>query len=949
MRLRSIALLSFFLSVAHLCFSQCEVITPSVNPKNNMFTTEMEYELGELSAEHDASSLRLMDTPALTSYLNQIGQRIAKKLPPNDIKFRFYVVDEGYANAWAYPGGRIYFTRKLISFVKTEDELAAVLAHEMGHQIVHHSALTYTRIFRNVINVNSLKTRADVEAALDQYFDVYRRKGAAAGDDNTEKEQLQADNIAVQAMAAAGYNPKAAVQFWDRFTNLKGKKGNFFTDLIGSTTDESKRLREFVNAANTLPETCVAKSESNADAFAMWQALVRSYSGSGRVELIQHPVVKKQLQPPLRAEIDFLRFSSDGKYVIAQDEASIYVLTREPFTTIMRVDAEEAYEAQFTPDNKGFVFYTRGLRVEHWNIESRELVSVEEVHALRGCMQSRLSPDGKVLACLEPSETYIPLQLTLYDTAENSSVFTKKAFLGNVDGGMQSYNWYLYFREHEGNLIGMNFSPDSHYFVAAKFNGMVAFDLTTRKETSLQGSIKKVLPSSFAFLGPDRIIGVEGDKGEKSTVLKFPSGEAIMTDIPVGNRWLTAPGHGDYVLVRPLQKAPVGILDLSQKRITIGNKNDALDIWDGIFVSERVSGELVLMKDPTAGPIAVTQLPLGPLGRVHAISVSPDQKYFALSERKRGAVWDLESGTRVMYIKGFRGVEFDGSSMYVDFPSDDDYVPPLVGKQREKDVTKERLELPGHVIVRLGVGTNEAIERDKFLRKSRVVASAPYLFVMEADKPEEEWDKNVTVTVRDLRTGSTLWTKRFSKKVPRLIYQPGSEHAVLTWDLSESAVKDETKDDAEARQKLDSLKEDFQGSYFVEVVELRTGKVTAKFPVDTGRYSFWLRDAAVYGNNIFLEDSLSRVFVYNLQGKREARFYGLYLAASRDGSYLATSAGRGRVNIYDVRTKQRIDQLVFDSRIAHASFIGGKRLLVLTKDQSVYDINLDAAVASNGN
>ena len=63
-----------------------------------------------------------------------------RHLPPTGLKFQFFIIDIPTANAFNTPGGYVFLSRKLIAFAKTEDELAGVMAHELGHATVRHGA-----------------------------------------------------------------------------------------------------------------------------------------------------------------------------------------------------------------------------------------------------------------------------------------------------------------------------------------------------------------------------------------------------------------------------------------------------------------------------------------------------------------------------------------------------------------------------------------------------------------------------------------------------------------------------------------------------------------------------------------------------------------------------------------------------------------------------------------
>ena len=66
----------------------------------------------------------------LTAYLRAVGERVLKKMAPTDLHYRFFLVDLPVANAFAIPGARIYVSRKLVAFTRSEDELAGILARE---------------------------------------------------------------------------------------------------------------------------------------------------------------------------------------------------------------------------------------------------------------------------------------------------------------------------------------------------------------------------------------------------------------------------------------------------------------------------------------------------------------------------------------------------------------------------------------------------------------------------------------------------------------------------------------------------------------------------------------------------------------------------------------------------------------------------------------------------
>src|ERR1051325_10641941 len=128
-----------------------------------------------------------------------------------------------------------------------------------------------------------------------------------------------------------------------------------------------------LKSVESLPAECRgAKIAANAEEFKQWQTAVVSYSGLSAKEALPGLIMKKTLSPGLRSEINHLRFSPDGKFLLVQDDSGIEVLTREPLKTIFRINSQDAMPAHFTPDSKEVVFHTSNMRVEAWDVEEQK-------------------------------------------------------------------------------------------------------------------------------------------------------------------------------------------------------------------------------------------------------------------------------------------------------------------------------------------------------------------------------------------------------------------------------------------------------------------------------------------------------------------------------------------------------------------------------------------------
>ena len=150
MTTRALAVLLFGLC---LCASGCNPASTAVNIATSTaykapklaksledFTPDQEYYLGRGVAASLLGQYRAMRAPAANEYLNLLGQSLARysTMPQTFGGYRFLLLESSEINAFAAPGGLILVTRGLVQCTDNEDELAAVLAHEIAHVQLRH-------------------------------------------------------------------------------------------------------------------------------------------------------------------------------------------------------------------------------------------------------------------------------------------------------------------------------------------------------------------------------------------------------------------------------------------------------------------------------------------------------------------------------------------------------------------------------------------------------------------------------------------------------------------------------------------------------------------------------------------------------------------------------------------------------------------------------------------
>jgi WD40 repeat protein len=463
------------------------------------------------------------------------------------------------------------------------------------------------------------------------------------------------------------------VEFFERYAQTRGKTGTFLSDFFGTTKPNERRLKEIRKSLSTLPPACreITAAQPTAE-FLAWQAEVIAYSGSGRKESLVGTVSKKLLEPPLRSDVKNLKFSPNGEYSLAQDDANIFVFANDPFEFLFRIDAAEAHHAQFSPDSKKVFFLTQGLRVEEWDVDEEERTRVHEMALPEGCLASTLSHDGRMLACVNPH-----LDLSLIDVLSGAAVLTEKEYFEPRNFGRNAdylrYLNYVWAESGYGQWIRMAFSPDDHYFAATGASRTIAINVPDHAKIPLRGELSGMLTAGFAFLGPDRILVQNMFDPKNSAVIEFSTGK-VQERIPISPRQsMEAPTRGNYVILRPIKDAEVGLLDLQTKNFVIGStKTSVMDVYDNEVLMQKRSGEAGIFDFAKHEQKGEAELPISSLGTLRAWAVSPDLRWLAASGTSRGAVWDLSASKRLYYTRGFRGVYFDGDqALFADFPKQD--------------------------------------------------------------------------------------------------------------------------------------------------------------------------------------------------------------------------------------------------------------------------------------
>ncbi|MDO8414126.1 MAG: M48 family metalloprotease [Gallionellaceae bacterium] len=171
------------------------------------FTEPQEITLGQGIASNLLGSAPLLDSPPVQQYINQVGRWLALQTERPDLPWQFAVLDDKGINAFAAPGGYIFITKGLLLRMKTEAELAGVLAHEISHVLKKH----HLQAIKKGARTNLMADFAG-EALQQQGVNPALTKLVSAGTEIyvrglDKDDEFEADRMGVVIAARGGYDP----------------------------------------------------------------------------------------------------------------------------------------------------------------------------------------------------------------------------------------------------------------------------------------------------------------------------------------------------------------------------------------------------------------------------------------------------------------------------------------------------------------------------------------------------------------------------------------------------------------------------------------------------------------------------------------------------------------------------------------------------------------------
>lgn len=210
--------------------------------------------------------------PRYTGRLKNIGSRISRAANRADQSWDYAVFDTDSKNAFVLPGNRVGFFKGMMDFTDNDDQIAAIMGHEVGHVTGAHARERYSQMMLGQIAVaggtilagSQLSKRCRQSQTRREYNDCMRSAGR-----NTQylqmalgmgfqlgvalpygrRQELESDRLGVRYMARSGYDPYQAVRLWEKMgAESGGSRGPEFLSTHPTPERRARELSDYITA-----------------------------------------------------------------------------------------------------------------------------------------------------------------------------------------------------------------------------------------------------------------------------------------------------------------------------------------------------------------------------------------------------------------------------------------------------------------------------------------------------------------------------------------------------------------------------------------------------------------------------------------------------------------------------------------------------------------------------
>ncbi|MBI4475372.1 MAG: M48 family metalloprotease [Acidobacteria bacterium] len=233
-----------------------------------LVSESQEIAMGQEADRQVREEYGVVENPALQAYVQGIGQKLAAVSHRPNLQWHFTVVDSPVVNAFALPGGYIYFTRGILAYLGNEAELAGVMGHEIGHVTARHSVRQMTRAQLAQFGLGAASILSPTfgqfgglaESSLGLLFLRFGRD-----------DERESDSIGVEYAANANYDPREVSNFFEVLGRMaQAQDRETIPGWLSTHPDPPERVKatlaagqELITKLNLSPEKLIVNRDGH--------------------------------------------------------------------------------------------------------------------------------------------------------------------------------------------------------------------------------------------------------------------------------------------------------------------------------------------------------------------------------------------------------------------------------------------------------------------------------------------------------------------------------------------------------------------------------------------------------------------------------------------------------------------------------------------------------------
>ena len=212
--------------VSLLLVSGCQTVPVTGRSQLALVPEGQMTELGLSTFQQLKKDTPISHDPEANAMLERVGKRIAAVADLPNAKWEFVLFDSPEANAFCLPGGKVGVYTGILPVTQNDGGLATVIGHEVAHAAAHHGDERMSEAMVMGLGgqvMGSLASGSKYESLMMAAYDAGTKVGRELP--HSRAQEAEADHIGIIYMARAGYDPEAAIAFWQRFAAYNQKNG----------------------------------------------------------------------------------------------------------------------------------------------------------------------------------------------------------------------------------------------------------------------------------------------------------------------------------------------------------------------------------------------------------------------------------------------------------------------------------------------------------------------------------------------------------------------------------------------------------------------------------------------------------------------------------------------------------------------------------------------------